>query len=142
MSRNGGTYRIGTGATSLMMILVILCLTALSVVSYTSARSELSITRRATEVQEAVYAATAEGYDRLAELDAALYAADATEEAYSQEAERLGWEATEDGWQLMLPATEKLELTLRVRLTPGAETRMEIVSFATAPLAAETEEMF
>ena len=34
MSRSGGTYRIGTGATSLLMILVILCLTALSVVSY------------------------------------------------------------------------------------------------------------
>ena len=126
MSRSGGTYRIGTGATSLLMILVILCLTALSVVSYTSAHSELSITRRAAKVQEAVYAATAEGYDRLAELDAALYAVDATEEA----------------WQLMLPVTEKLELTLRVRLTPGTETRMEIVSFATAPLAAETEEIF
>lgn len=66
MSRSGGTYRIGTGATSLLMILVILCLTALSVVSYTSAHSELSITRRAAKVQEAVYAATAEGYDRLA----------------------------------------------------------------------------
>ena len=107
MSRSGGTYRIGTGATSLLMILVILCLTALSVVSYTSAHSELSITRRAAKVQEAVYAATAE-----------------------------------DGWQLILPVTEKLELTLRVRLTPGTETRMEIVSFATAPLAAETEEIF
>ena len=134
MSRSGGTYRIGTGATSLLMILVILCLTALSVVSYTSAHSELSITRRAAKVQEAVYAATAEGYDRLAELDAALYAVDATEEAYTQ--------AAEDGWQLILPVTEKLELTLRVRLTPGTETRMEIVSFATAPLAAETEEIF
>ena len=141
MSRSGGTYRIGTGATSLLMILVVLCLTALSVVSYTSAHSELSITRRATKVQEAVYAATAEGYDRLAALDAALYALDATEEAYTQAAE-LGWEAAEDGWQLILPVTEKLELTLRVRLTPGTETRMEIVSFATAPLAAETEEIF
>ena len=140
MSRSGGTYRIGTGATSLLMILVILCLTALSVVSYTSAHSELSITRRATKVQEAVYAA--EGYDRLAELDAALYAVDATEEAYTQAAAELGWEAAEDGWQLLLPVTEKLELTLRVRLTPGTETRMEIVSFATAPLAAETEEIF
>lgn len=142
MSRSGGTYRIGTGATSLLMILVILCLTALSVVSYTSAHSELSITRRATKVQEAVYAATAEGYDRLAELDAALYAVDATEEAYTQAAAELGWEAAEDGWQLILPVTEKLALTLRVRLTPGTETRMEIVSFATAPLAAETEEIF
>ena len=93
MSRGGGTYRIGTGATSLLMILVVLCLTALSVVSYTSAHSELSITRRATKVQEAVYAATAEGYDRLAELDAALYAVDATEEAYTQAAAELGWEA-------------------------------------------------
>ena len=78
----------------------------------------------------------------MAELDAALYAVDAAEEAYTQAAEELGWEAAKDGWQLILPVTEKLELTLRVRLTPGAETRMEIVSFATAPLAAETEEIF
>ena len=56
MNKSGGVYRIGTGATSLMMILVILCLTALSVISYASARSELAVARR-----EGIQLATVQG---------------------------------------------------------------------------------
>ena len=69
MNKSGGVYRIGTGATSLMMILVILCLTALSVISYTSARSELAVARRTAEVNSQVYAAMDRGYDLVAALD-------------------------------------------------------------------------
>lgn len=148
MNKSGGAYRIGTGATSLMMILVILCLTALSVVSYTSARSELSIARRAAAVDEAVYAAMDQGYDCLAALDAAwLEARSQGEASYdaacATAAEQLGWTATEIGWERSFSATEKLELCVAVDLLPyDAETHMRVTSFATAPRSTGEEESF
>lgn len=150
MSKSGGVYRIGTGATSLMMILVILCLTALSVISYSSARSELSVARRAAEVNGQVYAAMDQGYDLLAALDAALWEihAAADEQTYAQTcyeaARQAGWTVEEDCLSVEIPATEKLSLRVQAALLPYGEqgARLEITGFATVTQAEEMEAFF
>lgn len=148
MKRSGGAYRIGTGATSLMMVLVILTLTALSVVSYTSARSELMVSRRAAQVHTQVYAAMSQGYDRLAALDAALlqlrnetdaaaYAAEAQAAAQAQ-----GWQTSVPGTLTChIPATERLFLEVQALLTPyeEASARLKVTSFAAVTGGEEME---
>ena len=124
MNKSGGVYRIGTGATSLMMILVILCLTALSVISYTSARSELAVARRTAEVNSQVYAAMDRGYDLVAALDAALW------DIYGRTVE--------------IPATEKLSLRVQATLLPFTEeaARLQLTGFATVSQSEEMEAFF
>ena len=119
MNKSGGVYRIGTGATSLMMILVILCLTALSVISYTSARSELAVARRTAEVNSQVYAAMDRGYDLVAALDAALWDiygrgdAKAYAQACQDAARQAGWTVEDSVCTVEIPATEKLSLRVQ-----------------------------
>ncbi|MCQ2437385.1 MAG: hypothetical protein MJ099_03190 [Clostridia bacterium] len=48
------TFRIGPGAPSLMLIVVILCLTALSALMLTDARNDLALSRRAAAVAQGV----------------------------------------------------------------------------------------
>ena len=150
MKGKGGMYRVGTGATSLMMILVILCLTALSVISFSSARSELSVARRAAEVNAQVYEAMDQGYDLVADLDAALWKLrGATDQAvYVQAcyeaAEQAGWTLEGETLTAEIPATEKLSLRIQARLTPYTDSTacLEITGFATVSQGEETEAFF
>lgn len=64
--------RIGTGASSVLMIFVVLCLTAFGVLSLVSARADRHLTDRAQAAAEAYYAADAAVEETLAAIDAAL----------------------------------------------------------------------
>ena len=123
MNKSGGVYRIGTGATSLMMILVILCLTALSVISYTSARSELAVARR----------------DIYGRGDAKAYA-----QACQDAARQAGWTVEDSVCTVEIPATEKLSLRVQATLLPFTEeaARLQLTGFATVSQSEEMEAFF
>lgn len=82
-------YRVGVGASSILMIFIILCLTTLGVLSFASARANLQLTtRRQTQVQ-AYYATQAEAQRLLARIDEALLAARAEPNTYDEQVKSL-----------------------------------------------------
>jgi len=75
--------RVGLGAASLIMILLVLCLVLLGVLSLMSARSDLSLSARHAELAAGYAEASANAQRALAELDALL--AEARERTESEE---------------------------------------------------------
>lgn len=67
-------YRVGIGASSILMIFVVLCLTTLGVLSFASARANLNLTTRRQAQIEAYYGAAAEAQALLAAIDGRLAA--------------------------------------------------------------------
>lgn len=84
MRRQKTEYRMGTGATSLLMIFIVLCLTTLSILALTTARNDLKMSERAVELAQAYYQAADQAQNVLSELDAqlSLQRADAPEDEY------------------------------------------------------------
>ena len=76
---------VGPGASSLILIAVVLTLCVLTVLTMVSARSDESMTVRSMETRQEVYRLFADGEKSLAKLDAAL-AACRTEKPESMEA--------------------------------------------------------
>lgn len=68
-------YRIGTGATSTLMIFIVLCLTTLSILSFVSAKADLAMSQRSAGMVIEYYAAAATAQEHIAALDGALKAA-------------------------------------------------------------------
>ena len=79
-------YRVGIGASSILMILVVLALTALALLSYNSARSTETLTQRNRAMTVAYYQATATAQRKLASMDQLLLL-------------HRGEELDADGWQ-------------------------------------------
>lgn len=79
-------YRVGVGASSILMIFIILCLTTLGVLSFASARANLQLTNRRQVQVEAYYAAEAEAQRLLAQVDAALLKARGTPDVPQEDA--------------------------------------------------------
>lgn len=65
-------YRVGTGATTLLMIFVVLCLTTLGILSLVSARVDMKHTKRNEEMTQAYYEAAAQGQKLIFQVDEAL----------------------------------------------------------------------
>lgn len=76
-------YSLGPGASSLLLIVVVLCLTVLGILALGSARSDHRLSVRNEEMSVQYYTANAVLQENLAQLDAALDAAraQATDEA-------------------------------------------------------------
>lgn len=70
--KSKGEYRIGTGASSILMILVVLSLTALALLSFTSARNNAALSKRNLEMTVAYYNAAAEVQRTIAGMDEIL----------------------------------------------------------------------
>lgn len=70
MSRKKAEYRMGTGATSMLMIFIVLCLTTLSILSYSTAKSDLAMTKRSLMMVETYYEAANRAQQIIAEIDA------------------------------------------------------------------------
>ena len=64
--------RVGLGAASLIMILLVLCLVLMGVLSLMSARADLDLSRRHAKLAEGYAEASADAQRALAELDALL----------------------------------------------------------------------
>lgn len=75
-------YRVGIGASSILMIFVVLCLTTLGVLSFATARANLQLTGRRQVQVEAYYTAAAEAQALIAEIDAALLEAGEDPDTY------------------------------------------------------------
>lgn len=69
MNKMKQEYRIGTGATSMLMIFIALCLTTLAILAITSARTDLSMTGRNEEMILGYYEAASEAQEILSRLD-------------------------------------------------------------------------
>ena len=69
-------FRAGTGASSILMVFVILCLTTLAVLSLLSARADRGTSERTVTQTAAYYEAKAAVEEKLAVLDTALYRGD------------------------------------------------------------------
>ncbi len=70
--RSKNEYRVGVGASSILMVLVVLALTAVGLLSFSSARNLEVLTRRNVEMTSAYYTASAEVQKKLAVMDAKL----------------------------------------------------------------------
>lgn len=75
-------YRVGIGASSILMIFVVLSLTTLGVLSFASARANLHLTDRRQIQVESYYTAVAEAQALIARIDAALAQAAEDPDAY------------------------------------------------------------
>lgn len=75
-------YRVGIGASSILMIFIILCLTTLGVLSFASARANLTLTQRRQAQVEAYYEAAAEAQQMIAFIDVELLKAQRDAENY------------------------------------------------------------
>lgn len=75
-------YRIGPGASSLVLIVLVLALTTLGALSIMSAKSEIGLSERTLEMHNNYYAAAARAQDMIAEVDACLVMARRSEGEY------------------------------------------------------------
>ena len=72
MHKREMNHRIGPGASTVLLILLVMCLTLLGVLSMAQARNDLAITQRALAAEQTYYLARIQAEAALAELDACI----------------------------------------------------------------------
>ena len=92
-------YRIGPGAASLLLVVVVVSMSVLGLLALINARGDQKLTERGVQFAQAEYEASAQAEGRLAELDGVL--AQCAQRAMNDEAYmRLVLEALPDGMRL------------------------------------------
>ncbi|MEA4896976.1 hypothetical protein ACH6CV_17555 [Bacillota bacterium Meth-B3] len=135
MIRNAQRYRIGPGAASLIMIVVVLCLTVLSLLALIGARADYRLAERSREMVASYYDADARTQRALAALDSALIAAraeHADEQGYFGAVRHNlpeGWMPVGDVLRFTADAGAGRALVMAVELLPpGAAERYRVTS--------------
>ncbi len=77
MKKQDSQQRVGVGISSVLMILVVLAMTALSLLAFGSARTNQSMTQRNTDIAANYYVAADQAQRTLAQVDAVLMAGQA-----------------------------------------------------------------
>lgn len=134
MNRSAPEYRVGIGASSILMIFIVLSLTTLGVLSFASARADLVLTQRRTAQMQAYYGADARAQALLARIDEALLAADADPELRGEQVRALAQldsaivvNARGTAVSFVLPVSETQSLEVKLALhDAGAPTRYSI----------------
>lgn len=72
MKKQENQQRVGVGISSVLMILVVLAMTALSLLAFGSARSNESMTQRNASIATSYYTAADQVQQKLAQIDAVL----------------------------------------------------------------------
>ncbi len=127
MKKQDSQQRVGVGVSSVLMILVVLAMTALSLLAFGSARSNESMTRRNADVGTAYYVAADQAQRTLAEVDALLLTGrqqGADLAWYEQEApENITFEEGEEGicFSFTIDAGNDLAILVRGLLTEGPQ---------------------
>lgn len=130
-------YRVGVGASSILMILVVLALAALSLLAFGSARSTEALTARNAEMTAAYYQAAAEAQHRVAAIDTAVMQyriMDPTpafdELWFASQGIQAEWQQAEAGlaFVLEMPAGEKRVLRVTGEAYPEGERRYRLTS--------------
>ena len=124
MSRKKSSITLGPGASSLILIFVVLSLTALGMLSLMASRNDFRLAERSAQVTEAVYTLQVRAEERRAELDGIL--ASCAKEATSEEDYLAAVEAS-------LPDDVDLDGTLLL-FTEEDEARMLDCALALQPL--------
>lgn len=138
--RDKGHMHIGTGASSIMMVFVVLCLTTFGVLSMLTSRADLRLSRKNRDAAEAFYTADADAAACLRDIDvcltqarAAAKASDAQqEEAYRQQIKqqlsllsdtKLSVEEDENALMVgvLIPSGDGRTLYIRIRVLPYTE---------------------
>lgn len=127
MSRSDSSPRIGIGIPSVLMVLVVLAMAALCMLSYSSATSTESMTKRNVEVSGEYYRLAAQGQEKLAQLDELLASQEGTPSEYWQSLSMEGvtFEPGEDG---------QVHFTLTVSGNFGKAIQMKGVVLENQPL--------
>lgn len=117
-NRSSTEYRVGVGASSILMIFIVLGLTTLGVLSFASARADLTLTLKRQSQVVAYYAAESRAITLLSEIDEALLAAG---DAQSQEE----WASAVAALSALDPETitvsQEQQITLRLPVGTGQE---------------------
>lgn len=86
MKRNGFSgHRAGPGTSTVLLILVVMCLTMLGVLSMAAARNDLAVTQRSLQAEDAYYQARIQAAQALAEMDEALASGEIQDERITLE---------------------------------------------------------
>lgn len=72
MSKRSGSFGLGTGGASILVIFVLLCLTTFATLSIVSANADYKLTQRNAQAVQEYYAADLLAGERLAQIDAVL----------------------------------------------------------------------
>lgn len=127
MKKQDSQQRVGVGVSSVLMILVVLAMTALSLLAFGSARSNESMTRRNAEIGSSYYVAADQVQRKLAKADAVLLAGKAEEADLSWYAtnspEGVSFEETEEGLSFSFSVETEYNQAIFVRalVTDGAQ---------------------
>lgn len=71
--RDKTEYRMGTGATSMLMIFIVLCLTTVSILALSTARRDLGMTERNRELVTGYYEGVSQAQQIIMEIDGVLF---------------------------------------------------------------------
>ena len=115
-------FHAGVGAASILLILVVLCLTTFGVLALLSARADLILTERAFETANAYYQADQLAQQTLSDIDAAL--------AEGRDPAQLpGVSATDGGLRFQLDTGDGRALEVLLALDGAEAPRYTIVSY-------------
>ena len=119
MKKQDSQQRVGVGVSSVLMILVVLAMTALSLLAFGSARSNESMTRRNADVGASYYVAADQAQRKLAQIDELLLKAqqESADLAWFEEhaSEDVTFEEGEEGISFSFTTDAGNELALFVR---------------------------
>ena len=127
MKKQDSQQRVGVGVSSVLMILVVLAMTALSLLAFGSARSNESMTQRNASIATSYYTAAAQVQQKLAEIDAVLLKgqAEAADILWYEEnsPEDVTWEESMEGitFSFSVETDYQQAVTLQGLVTEGAE---------------------
>lgn len=142
--KSKGEYRVGVGASSVLMILVVLAMTALGLLSLGSARQTEAQTKRNLQTTIDYYTAADSAQAAIARIDGA--AADYAAQGGGEPFDRLWFSAydidarfTDEqdgvvGFTLTLPAGDEHELTVKGTVSPTGSPRVNVSVHALATI--------
>lgn len=130
-NRQKTEYRVGTGAASLLMVFVVLCLAALAILAFSTARADMSMTRRNVMMIDEYYRAANLAQRAIAEIDAQIAQLQARAQGDEAAVERGLPEITVEGI-----AIEVDQLALSFRVDVGHD-RVIDVKLIVNPLGSE-----
>ncbi len=147
MKKQDTQQRVGVGVSSVLMILVVLAMTALSLLAFGSARSNESMTRRNADIGSSYYVAADLAQRKLADIDAVLLAGKQQAadllwyEANSPEG--VTWQETLDGITFSFAIETPYEQAVLVEgLVTEGPARYRITSHRIVENATDSEENF
>lgn len=121
MKNTNQEYRIGIGAASMLLIFIMLCITTLAVLSLSSARADLTLTKRNVTMQRAYHTASAKAQETISAIDNALM------EAAGQASTQAEYEALVEALTLPEVALSAAKGSISFEVDAGFERSLEVV---------------